>query len=46
MQQWFLGSKPGARFTCGLCHHKFTRRDNLNRHKMSCYSDKARLNGS
>jgi len=45
MQQWFLGIKLGARFTCGLCHHNFTRRDNLNRYKMSCYSDKARLNG-
>ena len=44
-QQWFTGRKPGARFTCGLCHHKFTRRDNLNRHKRQCYSDEARFNG-
>ena len=44
-QQLFMGKKPGARFTCGLCHHKFTRRDNLNRHKRLCYSDEARLNG-
>ena len=44
-QQWFTGKKPGARFTCGLCHHKYTRRDNLNRHKRQCYANEARLNG-
>ena len=44
-QQWFTGRKPGARFTCGLCHHTFTLRENLNRHKRQCYSDEARLNG-
>ena len=45
LQQWFTGRKPGARFTCGLCHHKFSIRSNLNRHKRQCYSDEARLNG-
>ena len=32
-------------FTCGLCHQKFTRRDNMNRHKRRCYADLARANG-
>ena len=40
-----MGRRPGAHFTCGLCHHHFTRRDNLNRHKKKCYSDPARVNG-
>ena len=44
-EQWHMGRRPGAHFTCGLCHHHFTRRDNLNRHKRSCYSDPARVNG-
>ena len=44
-EQWFMGKKDGAPFTCGLCHHTFTRRDNLNRHKRKCYSDPARVNG-
>ena len=44
-QQWFTGKKPGARFTCGLCHQKFTLRSNLNRHKRKCFSDEARFNG-
>lgn len=44
-QQWHVGRRARARFTCGLCHHQFTRRDNLNRHKRQCYSDVARVNG-
>ena len=44
-QQWFMGRKPEAKLTCGLCHHTFTLRDNLNRHNRKCYSDEARLNG-
>ena len=44
-QQWHMGRRHGARFTCGLCHHHFSRRDNLNRHKGKCYSDEARFNG-
>ena len=44
-EQWHMGRRPGASFTCGLCHHQFTCRDNLNRHKRSCYSDPARVNG-
>ena len=45
LSQWHMGRIASARFICGLCHHHFTRRDNLNRHKRMCYSDPARVNG-
>jgi hypothetical protein len=45
LQQWHMGRRHSARFICGLCHHHFSRRANLNRHKMKCYGDPARVNG-